>query len=93
LYTWKRNYADGKLTVEPSREAELAARVRELECLLGRPPWGTSFKKSCQAQPHTNGEKRKFVAENRTLVQSIQRWCDLMNLPQRSFSTKKEIII
>ena len=36
LYTWKRQYADGKLTAEPSREAELAARVRELECLLGK---------------------------------------------------------
>jgi len=36
LYTWKRQYADGKLNTEPSREAELAARVRELECLLGK---------------------------------------------------------
>ena len=36
LYTWKRQYADGKLDPEPSREAELEARVRELERLLGR---------------------------------------------------------
>jgi transposase len=36
LYHWKKQYADGKLTSEPSREAELAARVRELECLLGK---------------------------------------------------------
>ena len=36
LYTWKRQYADGKLNTEPNREAELAARVRELECLLGK---------------------------------------------------------
>ncbi|HYA14624.1 MAG TPA: transposase, partial [Syntrophales bacterium] len=36
LYTWKRQYATGKLDAEPSREAELAARVRELECLLGK---------------------------------------------------------
>ena len=36
LYTWKRQYAHGKLDPEPSREAELAARVRELERLLGK---------------------------------------------------------
>ena len=36
LYTWKRQYADGKLDPEPSREAELEARVRELERLLGK---------------------------------------------------------
>jgi len=36
LYTWKRQYADGKLNAEPSREAELTARVQELERLLGR---------------------------------------------------------
>ena len=36
LYTWKRQYADGRLNAEPSREVELAARVRELECLLGK---------------------------------------------------------
>jgi transposase-like protein len=31
LYTWKKQYADGKLDPEPSREADLEARVRELE--------------------------------------------------------------
>ena len=36
LYTWKRQYADGKLDPEPSKEAELEARVRELERLLGK---------------------------------------------------------
>jgi len=36
LYTWKRQYADGKLDPEPSQEAELEARVRELERLLGK---------------------------------------------------------
>ncbi|MGZ6220445.1 MAG: IS3 family transposase, partial [Syntrophales bacterium] len=43
------------------------------------------FKKSCQEQPQTTREKREFVAENRTLVQGIQRGCELMNLPRRSF--------
>jgi len=36
LYTWKKQYADGNLDPEPSREPELEARVRELERLLGK---------------------------------------------------------
>jgi len=36
LYTWKGQYAHGKLDPDPSKEAELAARVRELERLLGK---------------------------------------------------------
>jgi len=36
LYTWKRQYATGKLDPEPSREPELEARVRELERLLSK---------------------------------------------------------
>lgn len=36
LHTWKKQYAEGKLNAEPTREAELAARVRELERLLGK---------------------------------------------------------
>jgi transposase len=36
LYTWKGQYANGKLDPDPSREAELEARVRELERLLGK---------------------------------------------------------
>jgi transposase len=36
LYTWRRQYTQGKLDPEPSREAELAARVRELERMLSK---------------------------------------------------------
>jgi len=36
LYTWKKQYAGGKLDPEPSREIELEARVRDLERLLGK---------------------------------------------------------
>ena len=36
LYTWKRQFANGKLDPEPSRVPELEARVRELERLLGK---------------------------------------------------------
>jgi transposase len=35
-YTWNRHYPQGKVDPELSREAELAARVRELERLLGK---------------------------------------------------------
>jgi transposase len=36
LYTWRRQYTQGKLDSEPSREVEMAARIRELERLLGK---------------------------------------------------------
>lgn len=36
LYTWKKQYAQGKLDSDPSREAELQARVRDLEQMLGK---------------------------------------------------------
>ena len=43
LYTWKKQYAHGKLDPEPSREADLEARVRELERLLGKVTLETDF--------------------------------------------------
>jgi transposase len=36
LFTWKKHYAQGKLDSDPSREAELQARVRDLEQMLGK---------------------------------------------------------
>ena len=36
LFTWKKQYAQGKLDSDPSREAELQARVRDLEQMLGK---------------------------------------------------------
>jgi transposase-like protein len=36
LSTWKTQYAQGKLQPEPSLEAQLAAKFRELEHLLGK---------------------------------------------------------
>jgi transposase-like protein len=35
LYTWKKQYAEGKLDPESSSQAEMAARARELERLVG----------------------------------------------------------
>ena len=36
LFTWKKQYAQGKLDSDPSREVELQARVRDLEQMLGK---------------------------------------------------------
>ena len=36
LFTWKKQYAQGKLDSDPGREAELQARVRDLEQMLGK---------------------------------------------------------
>ncbi len=59
LYTWKRQYADGKLTAEPSREAELAARVRELECLFGKVTLENEFLKKAVRSNLKQTEKRE----------------------------------
>ena len=60
LYTWKRQYAQGKLNPEPFRAAELAARVRELERLLGKLTLENEFlKKGLQhslSQSQRNGK-------------------------------------
>jgi transposase len=36
LFTWKKQYAQGKLDSDPSREVELQARLRDLEQMLGK---------------------------------------------------------
>ncbi len=59
LYTWKRQYAAGKLNAEPSREAELAARVRELECLLGKVTLENEFLKKAVQNNLKRTEKRE----------------------------------
>ena len=60
LYTWKRQYADGKLNSEPSREAELTARVRELECLLGKVTLENEFLKKAVQNNLKRTEKREI---------------------------------
>lgn len=58
LYTWKRQYAEGKLNAEPSREAELAARVKELERLLGKVTLENEFlKKAVQSSLKQTAKK------------------------------------
>ena len=45
LYTWKKQYAEGHLDPEPSKEAELTARVAELERMLGKVTMENEFLK------------------------------------------------
>ena len=59
LYTWKRQYAQGKLDPEPSREAELAARVHELERLLGKLTLENEFLKKAVRNSLKEAEKRE----------------------------------
>jgi transposase len=58
LYTWKRQYAQGKLDPEPSREAELASRVRELERLVGKLTLENEFLKKAVQNSLKQAEKR-----------------------------------
>ena len=58
LYTWKRQYAQGKLDPEPSREAELAARVRELERMLGKVTLENEFLKRAVRNSLRQAEKK-----------------------------------
>ena len=58
LYTWKRQYAAGKLDPEPSKEAELAASVRELERLLGKVTLENEFLKKALRNSLKQAEKR-----------------------------------
>ena len=58
LYTWKRQYAQGKLDPEPSREAELASRVRELERLLGKLALENEFLKKAVRNSLKEAEKQ-----------------------------------
>jgi transposase len=58
LYTWKKQYADGKLDPEPSREPELEARVRELERLLGKVTLENEFLKKAVRNSLKQAEKK-----------------------------------
>ena len=50
----------------------------------------SSFKIYLAAQILLRSRKREFIAENHTLVQNIQRGCELMQLPRRSYYYKWE---
>jgi transposase len=59
LYTWKRQYVSGKLNAELSRESELAARVQELERLLGKVTLENEFLKKAVQNSLKQTEKRE----------------------------------
>ena len=59
LYTWKKQYAGGELNAEPSREAELAARVAELERLLGKVTLENEFLKKAVRSSLKQTEKKE----------------------------------
>jgi transposase len=59
LYTWRKQYAHGKLDSEPSREAELEARVRELERLLGKVTLENEFLKKAVRNSLKQTEKKE----------------------------------
>ena len=54
-----RQYADGKLDPEPSKEAELEARVRELERLLGKVTLENEFLKKAVRNSLKQAEKKQ----------------------------------
>ena len=64
LYTWKRQYTHGKLDPEPSREAELAARVRERERLLGKLTLENEFLKKAVRHSLKQAEKKDTPLPN-----------------------------
>ena len=59
LHRWKNQYAEGKLNAEPSKEAELAARVRELERLLGKVTLENEFLKKAVRNSLKQTKKRE----------------------------------
>jgi transposase len=59
LYTWRRQYTQGKLDPEPSREPELAARVRELERMLGKVTLENDFLKKAVRNSLRQAEKKE----------------------------------
>jgi transposase len=59
LYTWRKHYSEGKLDLEPSKEAELAARVKELERLLGKVTFENEFLKKALKKSLTHTERKE----------------------------------
>jgi len=61
LYTWKRQYAGGKLDPDPSREAELEARVQQLERLLGKVTLENEFLKKAVRNSLKQTQKKESL--------------------------------
>ena len=61
LHNWKKQYAEGKLNAEPSREAELVARVQELERLLGKVTLENEFLKKAVRNSLKQAERKESL--------------------------------
>ena len=59
LYTWKKQYSQGKLDSLPSREAELSARVQQLEQMLGKVTLENEFLKKALKNSLKQTEKKQ----------------------------------
>jgi len=59
LYIWRKQYAAGKLDPEPSKEAELAARARELERLVGKLTLENEFLKKALQNSLAHTERKE----------------------------------
>jgi hypothetical protein len=44
-----------------------------------------NFSKNRTQHPQTNSEKRKFISENRPLIENIESGCELMILSRRTY--------
>lgn len=59
LYAWKKQYVQCKFDLEPSKESELAARVKELERMLGKATMENEFLKKALRNSLKQTEKKE----------------------------------
>ena len=74
LYTWKRQYGNGKLDPDPSREAELEARVHELERLLGKVTLENEFLKKAVRNSLKQAQKKESSLPKITPSSKTLKW-------------------
>jgi len=89
LYTWKRQCAQGKLDPEPSREVELASKVRELERLVGKLTLENEFLKKPSKTASNKQRKQTLHCRESHPCQKRSKGCELMELPRRTYYAPK----
>jgi transposase len=73
LYTWKKQYAEGHFDPEPSKEAELTARVAELERMLGKVTMENEFlKKAVRNSLKQTQKKDSSLPKNAPLSKAFK---------------------
>lgn len=88
FYTWKKQYAQGRLDPEPSREVELEAIVCELERLLGKVTLENGFLEKVLKDSLKQTEKKRVHCPKQSPLKSIVRGRELMDLPRRTYYYK-----